>query len=69
MNFKKLVLKIVCAISMTQLNLKIFDFDILLDEKSNENVLIYDISTKTLKGTKTLCIRFNKINVFFFFNL
>ena len=32
-------------ILMTYLNLKIFDFDnILIDEKSYENILIYDIS-------------------------
>ena len=31
-----------------------FDFDnILIDEKSQENILIYDISYKTLIGFKT----------------
>ena len=35
-------------ILMTYLNLKIFDFDnILIDEKSYENILIYDISYRT----------------------
>ena len=42
-----------------------FDFyNILIDEKSQENVLIYDISYKTLIGSKPLHIRFNKINGF-----
>ena len=38
-----------------------FDFDnILLDEKSYKNILNYDVSYKTLIGTKHLCIAFNK---------
>ena len=42
-----------------------FDFDnILIDEKSHEIILIYDISYETLIGTKLLHIRFNKINGF-----
>ena len=42
-----------------------FDFDnILIDEKSHENVLIYDISYETLIGAKLLRIRFNKIDGF-----
>ena len=42
-----------------------FDFyNILIDEKSQENILIYDISYKTLIGSKPLHIRFNKINGF-----
>ena len=41
-----------------------FDFDILLHEKSYENVLIYNISYKTLIGAKPLRIRFNKIDKF-----
>ena len=42
-----------------------FDFDnILLDEKSYENVLIYDILYKTLIGAKPLRIRFDKIDGF-----
>ena len=40
-----------------------FDSDnILLDEKSQENILIYDISYKTLIGAKPLRIRFHKID-------
>ena len=45
--------------------IKLEDFDldnILIDEKSQENILIYDISYKTLIGSKPLRIRFNKIN-------
>ena len=46
-----------------------FDFDnILLDKKSHknsyENILIYDISYKTLMGSKPLRIRLDKIDLF-----
>ena len=42
-----------------------FKFDnILLDEKSHENILFYDIQYKTLIGTKPLRISFDKINGF-----
>ena len=42
-----------------------FDFDnIVIDEKWHENVLIYDISYKTLIVQKLLCSRFNKIDEF-----
>ena len=52
-------------ILMTYLNLKIFDFDnILIDEKSYENILIYDISYRTLIGSKPLRIRFGKVDRF-----
>ena len=34
----------------------------LIDEKPHENILIYDISYKTLIGAKPLHIRFNKID-------
>ena len=43
--------------------MKIEDFDFsntLINEKSYENVLIYDISYKTLTVTKPLRIRFDK---------
>ena len=43
----------------------IIDFsDILVDEKSNQNILIYDISHKTFLGAKPLCIRFDEIDRF-----
>ena len=45
--------------------IKLEDFDnILIDEKSHENTLIYDISYKTLNGPKLLHIRFHKIDGF-----
>ena len=47
--------------------IKLEDFDldnILIDEKSQENILIYDISYKTLIGSKPLRIRFDKIDGF-----
>ena len=49
MNLKKLVLNILrVIISMVQLKFEDTDFDILLDEKSYENILSYDVSCKTL---------------------
>ena len=45
--------------------IKLEDFDldnILIDEKSHENILIYDISYKTLIGSKPLRIRFDEID-------
>ena len=45
------------------MKLEEIDLDnILINEKSHENILIYDISYKTLIGSKPLRIRFNKIN-------
>ena len=47
--------------------IKIEDFNfgnILLDEKSHENILIYNISYKTLIGAKPLRIRFDKVDGF-----
>ena len=42
-----------------------FDFNnILLDEKSCENILIYDVSCKTLIHTKPLRIMFDKVDGF-----
>ena len=44
---------------------KLEDFDvdsILIGEKLNENLLIYDISYKTLLDPKSLYIRFDKID-------
>ena len=43
------------------------DFDtnnILIDEKSHENILVHDISYKTLIDPKPLLIRFDKIDGF-----
>ena len=47
--------------------MKIEDFyldNILIDEKSYENVLVYNILYKTLIGAKPLSIRFNEIDGF-----
>ena len=35
-----------------------------MDEKSHENISIFDISYKALIGSKSLSIKFDKINVF-----
>ena len=35
-----------------------------MDEKVHENILVYDISYKTLIGAKPLCIRFDKVDGF-----
>ena len=40
--------------------------NILIDEKSNENILVYNILQKTLVGAKPLRIRFNKIDGFIY---
>ena len=60
MNFKKFVLKIDDIIKLEDFDLE----NILRDEKSHENILIYDISYKTLIGPKPLQIRFDKTDVF-----
>ena len=47
--------------------IKIEDFDhdnILVDEKACENILIYNISYKSLIDSKRLHIRFDKIDEF-----
>ena len=68
MNLKNLVLKIVCVIiSMTKRFQWQKDFDvenILIDEKSHENIFIHDISYRTLIGSNPLRIRFDKIDGF-----
>ena len=63
MNFKKFTRKITHVIILMIIKLEDFDFDnIWINEKSNENILIYDISYKTLIGVKPLHIRFDKID-------
>ena len=45
------------------IKLENFDLDsIFIDEKSDKNILIYDISYKILIGSKPLRIRFDKID-------
>ena len=47
------------------IKLEDLDFDnILIDKNSHKNIMIYDISYKTLIGSKPLCIRFNKMDEF-----
>ena len=46
------------------IRLEDFDFDVLIDKKSLENILIFDISYKTLIDPNPLRIRFNKIDGF-----
>ena len=45
------------------IKIKDYDFDILLDENSYENILIYDVSNKTLFG-KRLRNMFDEVNGF-----
>ena len=43
---------------------KIEDFETdntLINDKSHKNILVYDISYKTLIGAKSLCIRLDKV--------
>ena len=62
---RKFILKIVPVIISMTIKLEDIDFDnILIDEKSLKNILIYDISYKTLIGLKPLRIRFGKIEGF-----
>ena len=59
MNFKKFVSKINDIIKLD------FDIDnILTNKKSHKNILICDISYKTLIGPNSLHIRFDKIDGF-----
>ena len=63
MNFKKFIKNRTCYYLDDIIKLEDFDIDnILKDENSNENILTYDISYKTLIGPKPLRIRFNKID-------
>ena len=63
MIFKKFILKMVYVFFDDIIKLEDFDFDnIFLDEKSNKNILVYEISYKTFIGLKTLLIRFEKVD-------
>ena len=54
-----------CYYFVDLIKIKYFNSDnILMNEKSYENILVYDISYKTLNGAKPLRIRFDKINGF-----
>ena len=65
MNKKKLVLKIVHVIISMTIKIEDFDFDnILLDEKSCQNILVYINLYKTLIGTKSLRVWFSIVERF-----
>ena len=50
-----------CYCFKDKIRIKNFDLDnILTDEKSNKNILVYNISYKSLVDSKPLQIRFNK---------
>ena len=62
-NLKKLLLKIARVIILMRTKFDDFDTNnILIDEKSNENILVHNISYKTLIGSKPLWIKLNKIH-------
>ena len=62
--FKKIDIKNrTCYYFDNIIKIKDNDFDnILFDEKTYENILIYGISYKTFMGVKPLCIRFDKVH-------
>ena len=64
MNLKKFILKIARVIILI-IKLEDYDIDnILIDEESHENILLYDNIYKTFIGRKPLRIRFDKIDGF-----
>ena len=59
------IINCTCCCFVDLIKIKYFNSDnILINEKSYENILVYDISYKTLNGAKPLRIRFDKINGF-----
>ena len=59
------IINCTCCYFVDLIKIKYFSSDnILINEKSYENILVYDISYKTLNGAKPLRIRFDKINGF-----
>ena len=66
MNLKKVRIKNrMCYYFDDIIKLEDFHIDnILIDEKSHENILVYDILYKTSIGTKPLRVRFDKIDEF-----
>ena len=60
--FKKIDIK--NCISIT-IKIEDFDFDtILIDKKSHENALVYNMSYNILIGVKPMRIKFDKVNGF-----
>ena len=65
MKFKNCIKNRTCYYFDDMIKIEDFDFDnILLDGRSWENILIYNISYKILIGSKLLRIRFDKVNGF-----
>ena len=65
MNLKKFVLNHTCYYFGDTIKPENFDLDnSLIDEKPRENILIYNISYKTLINPKSLRIKFNQIDGF-----
>ena len=66
MNLKKVRIKNrMCYYFDDIIKLEDFHIDnILIDKKSHENILVYDILYKTSIGTKPLRVRFDKIDEF-----
>ena len=67
MNLKKFALKIAHVYYFDDIiENEDFDFgNIFLDEKSYKNILVYDMSCKTLRGAKPVHVMFNKVERFF----
>ena len=63
MNFKQFLLKILHATLFDDIiQIEGFDFNnILLDKKSYKNILIYDVTYKTLIGIKVKVDGFNRV--------
>ena len=63
MNFKQFLLKILHATLFDDIiQIEGFDFNnILLDKKSYKNILIYDVTYKTLIGIKVKIDGFNRV--------
>ena len=65
MNFKNCIKNCTCYYFDEIIKIEGFDFDnILLDERSYKNILIYGILCKNLIGAKPLRIMFNKVDEF-----
>ena len=65
MNLKNCIKNCTCYYFDEIIKIEGFDFDnILLDERSYKNILIYGILCKNLIGAKPLRIMFNKVDEF-----
>ena len=63
-NWKKIDIKNrACYYFYDIIKLEYFDFDDNFNKwKILQNILVYDVSYKTLIGAKQVCIRFDKLN-------